>query len=117
MATDDYTPIPGKFKAMKWDGTNTAAFKAWVQSLTTAHTFADTDWTMRDDGNGGHVLAVDWTPDTYAHLRMQVDTGQWAVFGPYWGDDPTLYWTLTGNSPWQQSMPDADFQRQFGPAA
>jgi hypothetical protein len=112
---DDYSPVPGKFKAMQWDGTNDVAFKAWVQSLTTTHTFTPTEWT-RSVGvapDGGDVLSCYWTPDTYSKLRMQITQGNWAVFGPYWGTDPTLYWNLLLNSPWSELTP-AEFARQYG---
>lgn len=109
---DDYSPVPGKFKAMKWDGTNTAAVKAWVQTLTTGHTFTDADWQINNNGDGSQSLSVWWSPDTYRRLTMIVNSNCWAVFGPYWGSDPTEYWTLS-NSPWTQ-MSDAYFQQQFG---
>jgi hypothetical protein len=98
---------------MKWTGTNTTDFKAWVQSLSAVHTFTDDEWQEQDsgDGTGSHNLYVNFYNDGYAFMSMSVTTGAWAVFGPYWGDDPTLYWAPARN-PWDVST-DADFGRRF----
>lgn len=109
---DDYSPVPGKYKAMRWDGSNTEAFKTWVQGFITSHTFAANEWSVVSGAgpNGETLLTVQWSPNGVSWMSVSVYMGWWAVFGPYWGTDPTNYWE------WSQ-LADADFQRQFNAAA
>lgn len=117
VALDDYLPVAGKFKAMKWTGLNTAAFQAWVQTFTTLATFDSSDWSVAFNGHYGvDALTLDWTgSDGFSHLTMLTPSGGWAVFGPWWGTDPTLYWQPGPRTPWT-SFTDAEFEREYAAA-
>lgn len=105
---DDYSPVPGKFKAMVWDGSNTEAFKAWVQTLTSAHSFGPADWSIGTNTDG----TIPRLTLSQGSAFIGVDEGNYGLFGPYWGTDPTVYWPVD-TSPWTQ-LPAAELGREFG---
>lgn len=114
MALDDYLPVAGKFKAMRWTGDNTASFQVWVQSFTTLGTFGPSDWSIDFSPHYGvNLLSLYWTAaDGFSHLTMPCPLDGWAVFGPWWGTDPTLYWQPGPRTPWT-AFTDAEFGREY----
>jgi len=99
---------------MRWTGDNTAAFQAWVQTFTNIHQFTTDDWSVSLNAHYNvNALNLSWTaPNGYSTLSMIVPLGGWAVFGPYWGTDPTLYWQFVGRTPWTAFVDD-EFQREY----
>lgn len=106
--TNDYTQDAPKFKAIKWDGTNTADVKAFIQSVA-SYTFASDEWQVSDS-----YLYV--SHNDFAHYlsyNAGVALNFWLVFGPYWGSDPTVWWPYSNApGPWTQ-LTDTQFQAEF----
>ena len=105
---NDYTQNAPKFKAIKWDGTNTADVQALIQSAA-SYNFASNEWQVTAD----YLYVNHSDPTHYISYNTGVGINQWLVFGPYWGADPKVWWPYSNiPGPWTQ-LTDTQFQAEF----
>ena len=104
-----------KYDAIRWQaGNNDQEVKDFVQARAPIR-FAPDEFTIGSDNgndvvdfNAFHLVATESSHEVWA---AACNDGQWLVFGPYWGDDPTLWWTP--NTAIWDAIDDQRYQLKF----